>query len=96
MGYVFTFFCKSHILATIYTYTPEAYPTQFRATGMGSASVWTRIAGTITPIAGSVMLAKSGYTLPFITFGAAFAIASMLYIHTVMSLFRFIIMVFTC
>jgi hypothetical protein len=62
----------------VYTYTPEVYPTQFRATGMGAASVWTRIAGTITPIAGNVMLERVGFMLPFVTFGISFTIAGFL------------------
>ena len=60
--------------SVIYTYTPEVYPTAIRATGMGSCSAFTRIGGTITPIAGTTMLAKAFY-VPFLTFGLALIVA---------------------
>lgn len=43
----------------LYAYTPELYPTEFRATGMGAASGMTRIAGAIAPTLGGLLLPVS-------------------------------------
>jgi putative MFS transporter len=43
----------------LYAYTPELYPTEVRATGMGWASGMTRIAGAIAPSLGGALLASS-------------------------------------
>jgi putative MFS transporter len=43
----------------LYAYTPELYPTEVRATGMGWASGMTRIAGAIAPSLGGVLLSRS-------------------------------------
>jgi len=43
----------------LYAYTPELYPTEIRATGMGWASGLTRIAGAIAPSLGGVLLSSS-------------------------------------
>ena len=43
----------------LYAYTPELYPTEVRATGMGWASGMTRIAGAIAPSLGGALLAFS-------------------------------------
>lgn len=43
----------------IYAYTPELYPTEIRATGMGAASGMTRIAGAIAPTLGGLLLPVS-------------------------------------
>ncbi len=40
----------------LYAYTPELYPTEMRATGMGAASGMTRIAGALAPILGGWLL----------------------------------------
>jgi len=40
----------------LYAYTPELYPTEARATGMGAASGMTRIAGAIAPTLGALLL----------------------------------------
>lgn len=40
----------------LYAYTPELYPTEVRATGMGAASGMTRIAGAIAPTLGAFLL----------------------------------------
>ncbi|EFC40996.1 sugar transporter [Naegleria gruberi] len=67
-------FFSSFPWAVVYTYTPEFYPTSFRATGMGTCSAFTRLAGTITPIVGEVLL-KENYFIPFLVFGIAFFIS---------------------
>jgi putative MFS transporter len=43
----------------LYAYTPELYPTEIRATGMGVASGMTRIAGAIAPTLGGLLLPVS-------------------------------------
>lgn len=43
----------------LYAYTPEAYPTQLRTTGMGAASGMTRIAGALAPTLGGYLLGLS-------------------------------------
>lgn len=61
----------------LYAYTPELYPTEIRATGMGAASGMTRIAGAIAPILGGFLLpislvaALTLYAVSFIVGGAA-------------------------
>lgn len=43
----------------LYAYTPEAFPTILRSTGMGSASGMTRLAGAIAPSLGAALLGSS-------------------------------------
>jgi len=43
----------------LYAYTPELYPTEVRATGMGWASGMTRVAGMIAPSLGGALLSRS-------------------------------------
>lgn len=60
----------------LYAYTPEAYPTKLRGTGMGTASGWTRIAGAIAPTLGAAMMGQSvNLGLPLTIFAAAFVLA---------------------
>lgn len=42
--------------AALYAWTPEVYPTEIRATGMGWASGMARIAGILAPILGGVLI----------------------------------------
>ncbi|EFC44037.1 predicted protein, partial [Naegleria gruberi] len=67
-------FMSSFPWALLYTYTPEFYPTSIRTTGMGACSVFTRLAGAITPMFGTLVL-ESGYFIPFLTYGIALIIA---------------------
>jgi putative MFS transporter len=60
--------------AVLYTYTPEVFPTVVRATGMGVCSAFTRLAGTITPLVGEVLL-RENRVYPFLTFGIALCIS---------------------
>lgn len=59
----------------LYAYTPELYPTEVRATGMGWASGMTRIAGAIAPILGgwllsvSLVVALTLYAISFVVGG---------------------------
>jgi len=56
----------------LYAYTPEVYPTSLRATGMGAASGWTRIAGAIAPSLGAVLMGGASLILPLTVFALAF------------------------
>lgn len=55
---------------------PEAYPTSLRATGMGAASAWTRIAGAIAPSLGAALSSgRLDLMVPLTVFAVAFVIA---------------------
>jgi putative MFS transporter len=58
----------------VYAYTPEAYPTSIRTTGIGAASGMTRIAGAIAPSIGALVTGAS-LALPLAVFAIAYAIA---------------------
>ena len=64
----------------LYAYTPELYPTEIRATGMGWASGMTRLAGALAPAVGGVLLSASLfsaltlYAVAFAAGGAAVAL----------------------
>lgn len=47
--------------AGIYAYTPEVYPTAFRATGMGVASAFGRIGGILAPSIIGFTFGKIGF-----------------------------------
>jgi putative MFS transporter len=59
----------------LYAYTPEAYPTIIRGTGMGAASGMTRIAGAIAPLLGGILLSYS-LAVPLTVFAIAFILAA--------------------
>jgi MFS transporter, putative metabolite:H+ symporter len=60
----------------LYAYTPEAYPTNLRGTGMGAASGMTRIAGTIAPSLGAALMGGSlALVLPLTIFALSFIIS---------------------
>lgn len=58
----------------LYAYTPEAYPTNLRGTGMGAASGFTRIAGAIAPSLGAALLG-GGLALPLTVFAVSYVLA---------------------
>ncbi len=60
----------------LYAYTPEAYPTQLRTTGMGAASGMTRIAGALAPTLGGYLLGVS-MPLALTVFAAAYLISGL-------------------
>jgi MFS transporter, putative metabolite:H+ symporter len=77
MGIWMSFFTLGAWGAT-YAYTPEAYPTNLRATGMGAASAWTRIAGAMAPWLGAALSSgQFDLVLPLTVFAAAFVIAGL-------------------
>jgi putative MFS transporter len=53
-----TIFCMS-AWGVIYAYTPELFPTEFRASANGSAGSWARVAGIAAPIYISLLFNKS-------------------------------------
>lgn len=65
----------------LYAYTPEVYPTEIRATGMGAASSMTRIAGALAPLVGGLLLpvslpaALTVYAAAFVTGGLVVLVA---------------------
>lgn len=59
----------------LYAYTPEAYPTALRGTGMGTASGWTRISGAIAPSLGAALMGGGiNLVLPLTVFAVSFVI----------------------
>jgi len=60
----------------LYAYTPEAYPTQLRTTGMGAASGMTRIAGALAPTLGGYLLGVS-MPLALTVFAAAYVLSGL-------------------
>ncbi|PRX43384.1 putative MFS transporter [Prauserella shujinwangii] len=62
--------------AALYAYTPEVYPTQLRAGGMGIASGFARIGGTVAPLLGGVLLSIS-LVAALSVFAVAFAGAAL-------------------
>ena len=62
--------------AALYAYTPEAYPTQLRTTGMGLASAMARISATLVTLLGATLIAGSlGAAL--VIFGIAFGVGAL-------------------
>ena len=77
MGICMSFFTLGAWGAT-YAYTPEAYPTNLRATGMGAASAWTRIAGAMAPSLGAALSrGQVDLVLPLTVFAVAFVMAGL-------------------
>ncbi len=60
----------------LYAYTPEAYPTTLRTTGMGAASGMTRIAGAIAPSLGAALMGAS-LVIPLTVYAVAYLIGGL-------------------
>jgi putative MFS transporter len=60
----------------LYAYTPEAYPTTLRTTGMGAASGWTRIAGAIAPSLGAALIGVS-LGVPLTVYAVSFVVGGL-------------------
>jgi putative MFS transporter len=58
----------------LYAYTPEAYPTKIRTTGIGAASGMTRLAGIVAPSVGALAAGGAGASLltPLAVFACAY------------------------
>lgn len=77
-------FFISILLAAIYVYLPEIYPTRMRALGSGAASSWMRIASIVGPIAVGAILSSAGLTSVFLFFGvSAFIGAAIVFLFAV-------------
>lgn len=63
--------------AALYAYTPEAYPTNLRASGMGAASGYARIGGVAAPLAGGALLSVS-LVAALSVFAAGFLLAALI------------------
>ena len=50
---------------SIYTYTPELYPTEVRATGMGIASAWGRVGAIAVLLSFGFFFSRYGKSLLF-------------------------------
>ena len=61
--------------AALYAYTPEAYPTLLRTTGMGLASAMARVSATLVSLLGASLIAGS-LGLALGVFGAAFLVGA--------------------
>ncbi|MBO3737369.1 MFS transporter [Actinoplanes flavus] len=62
--------------AALYAYTPERYPTQLRASGLGAASGFARIGAVTAPLAGGALLALS-LPVALTVFAASFLLAAL-------------------
>lgn len=72
MGALMSFFTLGAWGAT-YAYTPEAYPTNLRGTGIGAASGFTRISGAIAPSLAGLLMGAS-LVLPLTVFALSFIV----------------------
>lgn len=63
----------SVLLAGVYAYVPEIYPTRMRALGAGVASAWLRLASIIGPAVVGLLLSYGTTQLVFLFFGLAAA-----------------------
>ncbi len=61
----------------LYAYTPEAYPTALRGSGMGAASGMTRIAGALAPSLGAALMSGSSLVIPLTLYAAAYVLGSL-------------------
>jgi MFS transporter, putative metabolite:H+ symporter len=69
----------------LYAYTPEAYPTAIRGTGIGTASAMTRVAGAIAPSIGAMVATGAtgaagiggALAVPLAVFAIAYAVAGL-------------------
>jgi putative MFS transporter len=69
-----SYFFISSVAMLLYLYTPELYPTRIRSLGVASATAWLRIASVSGPMVVGFIMAGSGLTAVFVTFGlVAFA-----------------------
>src|SRR5262249_26574279 len=75
-GFFLSFFMNG-TYAGIYAYTPEVYPTAFRATGMGAASAFGRIGGILAPIIIGFTFDKIGFAGVFMITMAALILGAL-------------------
>ena len=73
-------FFISILLAAIYVYLPEIYPTRMRALGSGTASSWMRVASIVGPVIVGFILGQAGVQFVFLFFGATAIIGALVVI----------------
>ena len=66
-------FFISVMLAGVYAYVPEIYPTRMRAFGAGVASSWLRVGAIVAPTLVGLLLAKTAIQFVFLFFALAAA-----------------------
>eukprot|EP00903_Cladosiphon_okamuranus_P008140 g7839.t1 len=66
---LFTLFVIAVPGIVMYVLTPELYSTKYRAVGLGSASVVTRLGGLSAPIMAELLYDKGGPAAPLLVFG---------------------------
>ncbi|RKT89204.1 MFS transporter, putative metabolite:H+ symporter [Saccharopolyspora antimicrobica] len=66
------------IATALNTYTPELFPTEVRATGVGTSQTLGRAAAVVAPISVPLIVGLWGYTGTFVTFAALFALAAVI------------------
>ena len=71
-------FFISILLAGIYVYLPEIYPTRMRALGSGAASSWLRVASIVGPLIVGFILAEPGLSNVFLFFGVAAIVGALI------------------
>ena len=71
-------FFISILLAAIYVYMPEIYPTRMRALGAGTASAWFRFASIVGPPTVGAILSSAGSGTVFLVFGATGIVGSII------------------
>lgn len=77
-------FFMSVLLAGIYVYLPEVYPTRMRALGAGVASAWMRIGSIVGPMIVASILGGLGLPSVFLFFGiSAFAGAAIVFLYAI-------------
>ena len=95
-GFLVLFICASKVVLTVflfiirafvtgvlelaYVYTPEVYPTQSRALGLGLCSMAARVGGIVTPIVAQVLFDANDYVTISLYAGSCllFAVLSMM------------------
>jgi putative MFS transporter len=66
IAYIFISGCS----AALYLYTPEIFPTDYRAFGVGAGSACARVASAVAPILVGMLLARTSMSEVFLMFGA--------------------------
>lgn len=68
------------LLAGIYVYAPEVYPTRMRAMGAGVATAWYRLGAIVSPTAAGFILAGAGVGAVFLSFAVAAIVGALVVI----------------
>jgi putative MFS transporter len=67
---------SSSTAMALFLYTPECYPTRFRAAGTGAATAWLRAASIVAPLIVGAILTASSLDKVFLFYAAAAYVAS--------------------